>query len=139
MKGYVIRTKLPRNPEKRVQELRRAILRRCIQNHMDCVVEYLDGRIILFSSGDITPLITDIKGVLSTEPVKIFEDYNSFLKEVLSGVAGINSFAVRANKKSLEEKLGSDIHTATGISVDLRNPQRIIRVESRGNFFLLYI
>ena len=139
MKGYVIRTKLPRNPEKRVQELRRAILGHCIQNHMDCVVEYLDGRIILFSSGDITPMIAGIKGVLSVLPVKIFEDYTELLKESLSQILEAKSFAVRANKKSLEEKLGSDIHTATGISVDLRNPQCIIRVESRGNFFLLYI
>lgn len=135
---YLLKVKLPKNNRQYLGYLKRELLRKCEKEKIECIIEFIDGRIIIFSTPEIIPYLKNLRNIISIHSVKIFEDYEALIKEIKNILRGKESFAVRANTKSLEEKIGEDIIKEMDIEVNLKEPKTEIQVEKRGKYFLLY-
>ncbi len=140
MKTYLIKAKIPRNQAAYLSYLKRSILDICEERDTECVVEFLDGRILLFlSSADVLNEIKNLKGVISVHDVLIFEEYASVIDHISHLLKNKTTFAIRSNKKELEKKVGADIVSRTGLKVNLTSPDIIVKVEKRGKYYLVYL
>ena len=138
MKSYAIKAKIPRNQSGYFRKFRREILEKCLKHGADCVVEFIDGRIILFTDYEPRELTMGVEGVLSVFPVKIYESIEPLVKEIERRVRECNSFAVRSRKKEVEKNIGGMIVERTGKKVNLENPECVIQVEKREKYYLLF-
>ncbi len=141
MNSYIVIAKIPIRESTYVQFFKREFLRVCVEKRWECVVDYLPGRIIVFSSQNPCREIEKIRGVISCKKVLIFEegDFDKLLNLIINRIKSQNckSFAIRSNKKKVEIKLGEKIVELTGLKVNLTNPDCEINVEKRGKFYLL--
>jgi len=135
---YLLKVKLPKNNRQYLGYLKSELLKKCEKDKIECIIEFIDGRIIIFSTSEIIPYLKNLKNLISIHSVKIFEDYEALIKEIKNMLRGKESFAVRANTKSLEEKIGEDIIKEMNIEVNLKEPGIEVQVEKRGKYFLLY-
>ncbi len=140
MKTYIIKAKIPRNQAAYLSYLKRAILDICEERDTECVVEFLDGRVLLFLSGeDALNEIKNLNGVISIHDVIIFEEYASVVDHISRLLKDKTSFAIRSNKKELEKKIGADIVSTTGLKVNLTSPDIVVKVEKREKYYLVYL
>ena len=141
MNSYLITAKIPKNVGSYFQKFKTIILHSCLRNRVECVVQYVSGRIIVLSEVNPCDDVLKIKGVISCHPVQIFnsDEYDTLLETVVNILTKKNcrNFAIRSNKKDLEIKMGAHIASSIGIPVDLENPDCEITVEKRGSFYFL--
>ncbi len=139
MKAYAIKAKLPKKAQAYFNYFKREVLNRCIKNRADCVIEYLDGKILLFTDYEnVKVLLSGLRGVISYHPVRIFENFDSLVDSIEKMMNNCGDFAIRSNRKFIERDLGAKITEYLKISVNLRDPQCLIYVEKRGKIFLLF-
>ena len=111
-----------------------------MEKRVDCIVESLDGRIILFTDcKSLDDILGGIRGIISHHPVRIFEDLDSLVEAILPNLQGCRDFAIRSNRKSLEGEIGGRVVDALNIPVNLTSPHCRIYVERRGKFYLLFL
>ena len=140
MKTYIIKAKIPRNQAVYLSYLKRSILDICEERDTECVVEFLDGRVLLFTSSvDVLNGIKGLKGVISVHDTTVFDDYSKVLNYISRCLEGKKTFAIRSNKKELEKKMGADIISRTGLKVNLTSPDIVVKVEKRGKYYLVYL
>ena len=140
VKAYAIKAKIPKSTQLYFNYFKGEVIKRCIEEMADCVIEIIDGRILLFT--DFPPpssLLEGIKGVLSYYEVEIFEDTNSLIKSMVVKLNGCKSFAARSNKKAMEREIGGKIAEIVNIPVNLTEPQCKLYFERRGKIYLLFL
>ncbi len=139
MHSYAVKARMPRNARAYFSNFSERVLGRCEGEKVDCVLELIDGRILLFTdSDDPQSLLDGIKGIISVHRVKVFEDVDSLIEFLKDRIRGCESFSVRSNKKAVEQEIGGRIHTDTGVTVNLTSPHCPIYVEKRGKFYILF-
>jgi tRNA(Ser,Leu) C12 N-acetylase TAN1 len=140
MNAYAIKAKIPKNANVYLSYLKKEVLERCVKLKADCIVEFLDGRIILFTDcKDAGEILEGIKGILAYYKVKIFESQEDILKFITSKVRDCKSFAVRSNRKNVEREIGAVLADSLGIPVNLEEPDCQVYLEKRGKFYLLFL
>ncbi len=137
MNSYLIIAKFPKNPRQYIKNLKTYLLESCAEQKMDCVVERLNGRLIVFSSSDPCKFAAEFKNVLRCVSVKIFDDKAELVNLLTPPVKNANSFAVRANHLSIAQEIGEQLYEATHTPVNLENPELLIEIEFRENKYLL--
>ena len=137
MRPYLIFARMPRNPSRYLATFKRELLDFCAGNGIECVIEPLGGRILVFTSRDICDRIVRIRGVLDCRSVEIFHDPESLVKKVLPSLENCRSFAVRCNRMHVAQEIGAMIHEALGIPANLENPDCEVRVEFRNDLYIL--
>ena len=140
MKAYAIKAKIPKNSQLYFNYFKEEVMKRCVETNTDCVVEIIDGRLILFTDST-TPksLLEGIKGVLALYEIEILKDEVSLIKSVVGRLKECKSFAVRSNKKSIEREIGGKIAEILNIPVNLTEPECKLYFERRGKFYLLFL
>jgi tRNA(Ser,Leu) C12 N-acetylase TAN1 len=139
MLSYALKAKIPKNATAYVSYIKKELLDKCEKMGIDCVVEYLDGRILIFSdSRKVEDLVKDLRGYLSIHPIEIYDDADRLIDAILSRIKGCPSFAIRSNKKDVEREIGAKIVDRLKIPVNLSNPDCKVVVEKRGKFYLLF-
>ena len=140
MKAYAIKAKIPKNSQLYFNYFKEETIKRCVETNTDCVVEIIDGRILLFTdSPHPDSLLEGIKGVLALYEIEIFKDEGSLIKSVVGRLKECKSFAVRSNKKSIEREIGGKIAEILNIPVNLTDPECKLYFERRGKFYLLFL
>ncbi len=141
MDSYIVIAKIPIQVSPYIKFFRREFLKVCVEKHWECIVDYLQGRIIVFSSQNPCRDVEKIRGVISCKRVHIFEEekFDELLSLIIERLRSRNcrDFAVKSNRKEMEIKLGEKIVELTGLKVKLTDPDCEINVEKRGRFFLL--
>ncbi len=138
MQAYLLRVKLPRNNERYVKRIKEYILNECVERELECAVEFLDGRILVFSTPEILDVLKNIKNLRGIYLVSIFRDYGGLLERIKDMLHGRESFAVSSNNRSLAEEIGGDVTDELSIKVDLESPELRVTVERKGGYYLLY-
>ncbi len=140
MKPYAVKTRMPKNAYVYFNYFKNEVLKRCIDKKADCVLEFLDGRILLFTDCNAPQeLVEGIRGFISLHKISIFESMDELVSEMIKALEGCESFAIRSNRKSLEKELGERILKILDITVDLSSPSCLLYVEKRGKFYLLFL
>ncbi len=138
MEAYLLRVKLPRRTDTVIKRIKEIILNECMERQLECIINSLDGRIILFSTSEILDFIKKIKGLRGIYRVRIFDDYQALVENILERVRGKESFAIESNSHTLAERIGADVVNSLHLKVNLSNPDIKIRVEKKGSYYLLY-
>ena len=137
---YGVKAKIPKNSSGYLVLFRKKLIEMALQKNIECVVEFLHGRIVVFSdSEEIVEMILKIDRVMDVFPIKIYESEEELLDHISKMLNGCKTFAVRSNRKETEIKLGNIITEMMGIGVNLTSPQCEITVEKRGKYYILHI
>ena len=139
MNCYAIKALIPKNANSYFNYLKSTLLRRCEEMNEECVIEIIDGRIILFTSAPPNILLKGVKGIKTHYPVRIFEDFDTLIHEISVRLNNCGSFAIRSNRKVVEQEIGARIVDLKKIRVDLDAPECEILVEKRGKFYILFL
>lgn len=138
MKCYAIKAKIPRNQKGYFKNFKREIIKKCLREKITCVVEFIDGRIIIFSDSDIRELAMNINGVLDIFSVVIYKDLEKLIKDITIILENCDDFAIKSNKKEVEKNIGGIIAEKPGKKVNLNNPDCTVEVEKREKYYLLF-
>ncbi len=138
MQAYAIRANIPKNFHRYLDYFRKVVLGRCEEMRKDCVIEFLEGRIIIFTDAAPENLLDEIKGVREWYRITIFGDFDELVDKIKRMLEECRSFAIRSNRKAMEMEIGDRIVRDMGIEVNLTEPQCKIYVEKRGKFYLLF-
>ncbi len=139
MNAYALKAKIPKNANVYLTYLKKEILERCSKSKADCVVEFLDGRILIFTDcKDIGKILNGIKGILAYYEIEIFASQEEMLKFIISKIKECKNFAVRSNRKNVEKEIGAILADSLNIPVKLEEPDCQIYLEKRGKFYLLF-
>ncbi len=140
MKAYAIKAKIPKSTQLYFNYFKNEVIKRCIAEKADCVIESIDGRLLLFTDSQHPhSLLEGIRGLLSHYEIEIFENENSLIETMVSKLKGCKSFAVRSNKKAIEREIGGKIAEIIDIPVNLTDPQCKLYFERRGKIYLLFL
>ncbi len=140
MKAYAIKARIPKNTQLYFNYFKNEVIKRCIAENTDCIIEIIDGRLLLFTdSPHPHSLLEGMRGVLSHYEIEIFEDEGSLIKSIIPKLKECKSFAVRSNKKSIEREIGGKIAEILSIPVNLTEPECKLYFERRGKFYLLFL
>ncbi len=140
MKAYAIKAKIPKSTQLYFNYFKNEVIKRCIAEKADCVIESIDGRLLLFTdSPHPHSLLEGIRGVLSHYEIEIFEDEDSLIESMVAKLKGCENFAVRSNKKTIEREIGGKIAEILDIPVNLTDPQCKLYFERRGKIYLLFL
>ena len=143
MNSYLITAKIPKNIESYFRNFKKEAMERCIQRKWECIIEYLSGRIIIFSDHNPCEWVHQIKNVVSCGRVEIFNvnEYDALVKKIVNMLREENcqNFAIRSNKKNVEIKIGEDVISNLDIAVNLENADCKITVEKRDDYYLLFV
>ncbi len=138
MKCYAIKAKIPRNQKGYFKNFKRELTKKCLNEKISCIVEFIEGRIIIFSDRDIREILMGINGVLDISSVRIYENMGILLRDIIIMLENCDSFAIKSNKKEVEKNIGKIIAEKIGNKVNLENPDCQVRVEKRGKHYLLF-
>ena len=140
LKSFALKLRMPRNNQMYFHYLTNFVLERCKEFKADCVVEVVEGKMLLFTDySEPGKLLLGAKGFLSINPVSIFNDEESVVSAILPHLSGCSSFALRSNKKAVEREIGGTLAELSKVPVDLESPECEFRVEKRGKFYLLFL
>ncbi|NPA75512.1 MAG: RNA-binding protein [Euryarchaeota archaeon] len=138
MKPYLIIAKFPKNPSRYIKNFKNYVLDECMKRGIECVVERIQGRILVFASSSPCEFAVQFSGVKRCVPVRIFDDEGSLVSYLIPKVQSAGSFAVRANHLTLSQKIGERIYEATHTPVNLKNPEVLVEFEFRDSRYFLF-
>jgi len=136
--AYLLKVKLPRDNQKYLRYLKEKLIPVCVENEVECVIEHLNGKIIIFSTPQIIEYLKKLKNLRAIYRVEIFESYNALLQAIKKVLNGKNSFAVISKSRTLAEMIGEELVRELGIAVNLKNPEIRVEVEKKGKYYILY-
>ncbi len=137
MHAYMIIAKIPRNPRQYISRFREYLLSKCSEKKIECIVNYISGRFIVFSEDNICEEDLDFKNIIDCMPVEIYRDENEVIKRIASIVKNCESFAVRSNHLHVAQDIGGKVNDITGVKADLENPHCEVKVELRNGIYIL--
>jgi len=139
MRPYLVFARFPKNPNKFINNFKKIVLAYCLKNGVECVVERLTGRILIFSSIDICEFVKTISRVEDCRPVKIYQNEDEIVSEAIKLLENCKNFAVRCNKLHVAQSIGARIHEILGIPANLENPECPVNLEFRDGYYLLIL
>ncbi len=139
MEPYLIIARFPKNPKQYIKNFTRYILKECEKREIDCVVERITGRIIVFSETNPCALAERFKNVLRCTKIKIFMDPDKLAEAVAEKVRKASSFAVHSNHLAVAQDIGERIYEDTHTPVNIENPEVLVEVEYRDGMYLLFL
>ncbi len=139
MNSFLLHLKIPKHAGKVIESIKSEILKICIADNEDCVVDWVTGRLVLFSSDEICEKVKKIKGVIECHRVEIFEREEELIKKASEIVRNCTSFAVRSNHLHVAQRIGGEIQEMTNVAVNLDAPECEIFVEYRSDYYFLRI
>lgn len=135
----MIIAKVPKNPRQFISRFREYILSKCSEKKIECVVNYISGRFIVFSEDNICKEEFNFKNIIDCMPVEIYRDENDVIEKIASIAKNCKSFAVRSNHLHVAQDLGGKVNDITGVKADLENPHCEVKVELRNGIYILII